>query len=217
MTGDGADELLGGYSYMWATSDPLEWKKKRDAQASRMTFATDTLAEAIGVKAISPYLQPSFINFALSEADRNACIADLPMELKPSEPSERILHTTGKVCLRLAFPESGSAFRRKDPIEVGSGCSTAHIDEHFRHRVSEEEFQREKCRVYEQDRVVLVSPEHMFYYRIFTEVFPNGLDDIDRFGSDPCTGCGYQIRSPEENFCHICGAWPARAPIASNG
>eukprot|EP00122_Pirum_gemmata_P008013 Pgem_evm1s7374 len=40
----------------------------------------------------------------------------------------RMVHVTGKIPLREAFPESISAWRRKDPIEVGSGSRRLSVD-----------------------------------------------------------------------------------------
>jgi hypothetical protein len=45
----------------------------------------------------------------------------MPIELSPT--FERVMHITGKTCLRNAFPDSLAAYRRKDPIEVGSGST----------------------------------------------------------------------------------------------
>ena len=40
VTGDGADELFGGYSFMWGMADdPAQWKVKRDQMCAKWTFA----------------------------------------------------------------------------------------------------------------------------------------------------------------------------------
>ena len=58
VTGDGADELLGGYSYTWGTEDEEAWAAKRNELAGTMTFATAALAAAAGLDAaVSPDLQ----------------------------------------------------------------------------------------------------------------------------------------------------------------
>ena len=49
IVGDGADELFGGYSFMWGMEDdPEGWKEKRDKMCEKWTFATGKLAESYG-------------------------------------------------------------------------------------------------------------------------------------------------------------------------
>lgn len=36
------------------------------------------------------------------------------------------------------------------------------------------------------------------------------IPGIERHGTDPCNGCGYQLRHPTGLFCHVCGKYPAR-------
>jgi asparagine synthase (glutamine-hydrolysing) len=106
------------------------------------------------------------------------------MELSPSPLESRELRQTGKICLRLAFPESISAFRRKDPIEVGSGCSEAHLKEYFEQLIPDAVFVVEKDRIQREDSVTIRDVEHLFYYNEFRKVFPNGLDQHERFSTD---------------------------------
>ena len=54
-------------------------------------------------------MDQSFIDFAVTTS-RADCIGDRMIELAPGE--ERTLHITGKLCLREAFPDSPSAWRR---------------------------------------------------------------------------------------------------------
>lgn len=208
VTGDGADELLGGYSYSWGTADP-EWTTKRNALAVSMNFSTPVMAEALGMTAASPYTEASFIAWALSSTRKKDCVADdMPIELAPH--TDRVPHVVGKVCLRNAFPSSGAAFRRKDPIEVGGGTSDLRLTNYFDSHFSDAEFELKKESMLLEDRVVVRDKEHLFYYQAFRKAFPEGLSDGPRWGSDPCRSCGYQIQSLSETFCHVCGEWPAR-------
>lgn len=214
ITGDGADELMGGYSFHWGLENDEElWVKKRNDLARTMNFSTPKLAEAMGLISESPYLEESFIGWVTSSTSRSDCIAERPMELSPVPPEERIMHITGKVCLRDAFPDSCAAHRRKDPIEIGSGSTLFNVDksDFFHSIISKEEVEAEKVRILQSERVVIRDAEHLYYYREFKKCFPT--DDslgVERFGSDPCIACGYQLRNIEEMFCYICGAWPAR-------
>jgi asparagine synthase (glutamine-hydrolysing) len=215
ITGDGADELMGGYSFHWGLTDEELWVKKRNDLAVNMNFATPALAEACGLTSESPYLEDSFIEWVTASTSRSDCIAERPIELCPTAPEERTMHITGKVCLRDAFPDSGSAHRRKDPIEVGSGATLFNVDKSsfFESIIPKEEFEAERDTILREDRVAIRDAEHLFYYRAFKKCFPADVGlGIERFGSNPCVACGYQLRKKEEMFCHVCGAWPARHP-----
>ena len=50
VVGDGADELFGGYSFMWGCADdPGEWRAKRDKMCRAWTFATSAIAAMYGL------------------------------------------------------------------------------------------------------------------------------------------------------------------------
>mmetsp|Transcript_20188 Transcript_20188/g.51350 ORF Transcript_20188/g.51350 Transcript_20188/m.51350 type:complete len:203 (+) Transcript_20188:86-694(+) len=56
VVGDGADELFGGYSFMWGSADdPAAWQEKRDKMCRQWTFATSALAAAEGLTSQSPF------------------------------------------------------------------------------------------------------------------------------------------------------------------
>ena len=229
LTGDGADELMGGYSYTWGTTDEAVWIEKRNDLALKMNFCTGAMASALGLKAVaSPFLEPSFIEWVTTSTSRADCITEMPIELSPT--TERIMHITGKVCLRNAFPDSPSAHRRKDPIEMGSGATNLNVSkggaEFFGSLMlmppspeGQLLFEAERDMIFEREGVVIKDLEHLFYYREFLRCFPSdctglkkkGLGlDIERFVADACIGCGYQLRKPDDLFCYVCGAWPAR-------
>ena len=236
LTGDGADELMGGYSYTWGTVDEDIWLQKRNELSGKMNFSTGAMASALGLKATaSPFLEPSFIEWVTTSTGRKDCIAEMPIELSPS--TERIMHITGKVCLRAAFPDSPSAHRRKDPIETGSGATDLNVSKggavFFGSLLDmpptpegQVAFKQEVGRLLEEQGVAIKDVEHLYYYREFLKCFPPpeatggsllagcGLD-IDRFAGDDCVGCGYRLRNPSDMFCYVCGAWPARIVDAS--
>ena len=74
-----------------------------------MNFCTEKMAYAFGLISESPYREQSFIDFAITTS-RADCVGDRLIELAPGD--EKIMHITGKVCLREAFPDSPSAWRR---------------------------------------------------------------------------------------------------------
>lgn len=81
-------------------------------------------------------------------------------------------HKTGKIPLREAFPESFSAWRRKDPIEVGSGSTELSQPGFWTDLIGAEELESEKLRVAKDDAVTIRDSEHLWYYREFLKQFP---------------------------------------------
>lgn len=192
-TGDAADELFGGYSFLWSKTEE-EFVRSSERMSRVMRFSAFPMGEALGVRICAPYLDPEVVAFSrgLGKADKVATVQGT---------------THGKYILRLAFPEVENRWRRKDPIEVGSGSRG--LTEHLRARVPPEQFERDRSRILREDRVVIRDPEHLTYYRAFRSVFGD-RPPLARDGSDPCPFCHFELPSPESDFCLTCGAWPAR-------
>lgn len=226
LTGDGSDELLGGYSFCWNTPEPA-WSTSRAEMCAEWRFSAPTLAASIGLHAVSPFTEDAFKEWALrlSKAD---CIGEREIELTLGGP--RLLHTTGKLPLRDAFPESLSACRRKDPIEVGSGSSC--LGKGFFDADAAESAPAAATGRFpaaESARVRVRDPEHARYFAEFAAQFPlvnSGAAELEAEGPvparkvgapDACIECGYVLTRPSALFCHTCGAWPARAVVAAAG
>lgn len=111
----------------------------------------------------------------------------------------------GKAPLRRAFagvlPES-HLFRRKDPIEVGSGATR--LREHVAALVGDGSV-AEIARILIEDRVRLRDAEHLAYYRIYRQVF-GGPPRPDPEPPKDCPAC--HARGPEGTYCTVCGAYP---------
>jgi asparagine synthase (glutamine-hydrolysing) len=193
LTGDGADELFAGYSYLWGL-EPVALRSTLDHLARVMRFSSFPLAERLGIRVHAPFLDPAVVEFA-SRLGKGELVG------------EREGVVFGKLVLREAFPELPQAWRRKDPIEVGSG--SAGLPEYFRERTSPTELGQEIEGIRKRDRVEIRDAEHLAYYRAFREEFPD-LDSLGRWGRDPCPHCGFELSAPDSNFCVTCGAWPAR-------
>ncbi|EKX52483.1 hypothetical protein GUITHDRAFT_101654 [Guillardia theta CCMP2712] len=169
ITGDGADELLGGYSFTWKGEEPT-WSQKRQEMCSAWKFSAMKMAVALGMKYFSPYVQPSFKEWALKETDKSDCIGSARIHIKLGD--EKVDHVTGKLPLRRAYPDAISAWRRKDPIEVGSG-STCLSRKDFWGPPPDPEVV-DKLR--KEDHVVIRDAEHLTYYKHFAQTFPDAQD-----------------------------------------
>lgn len=195
LTGDAADELFGGYSYLWSKPE-VEFTRASSHLREVMRFSSFPMGEALGLSVHAPFLDPP--------------VVELSSRLTKNEKVRALGGTThGKYLLRVAFPEVENRWRRKDPIEVGSGSAV--LPTFFLERSNPLEFEHEGEQVRQTDGVEIRDPEHLAYYRVFREVF-GGSPPLPRTGRDPCRGCGFDLPGPSSNFCVTCGAWPARAP-----
>ncbi len=176
MTGDAADELFGGYSFMWSKPEG-EFERFSEHLASVMRFSSVPLGAALGIDVKTPYLDPAVVAFALRLS-------------KAQKVGVRAGVTYGKFLLRLAFPEVEACWRRKDPIEVGAG--TAVLPDYFRARIPSREFDAERERIGMTERVEIRDPEHLAYYRVFRQAFGDS-PPLRRFASDPRSKCGFEL------------------------
>ncbi|KAI8817165.1 uncharacterized protein EV422DRAFT_257792 [Fimicolochytrium jonesii] len=231
-TGDAADELFAGYSFLQGLS-PGKLKRwiARLSRPSVMRFCAGPLAAHLGLKVFQPFLAPPVIDFALT-CRRSDLIRSIPNPAPTKDTTPGEMTTFGKYVLREAVPEAYSRWRRKDPIEVGSGTTT--LPKLFEEHTDPAFVEAEKARILREDGVTIRDAEHLHYYGVFRRVFAsdgaasaeNEDQDMDarqyrlkalfakcgieRYGDDPCLECGFQIDRLDSWFCVTCGAWPAR-------
>jgi len=192
MTGDGCDELFGGYSFLFGlTREQLDTALKR--LWTNMSFSSIYLAEDLGIEARLPFLDPEFKTMAMN----------LDVGLKVREGEGQVW---GKWVLRKAFenimpPEI--VWRAKAPTEVGSG--TTILPSVFNSRISDPEFNEKKMRYLNEDRVVIRSKEHLYYYEIYRGMI--GVPYARDSNARTCPDCGVNVEEGV-SFCRTCGAYP---------
>jgi asparagine synthase (glutamine-hydrolysing) len=192
MTGDGCDELFGGYSFLFGlTEEQLDVALRK--LWTNMRFSSIYLAKELGVEVRLPFLDPQFEAMAM----------DLDVGLKVKTERGQVW---GKWILRKAFENIMPleiVWRVKAPIETGSG--TTMLPSHFDSRISDLEFIQKKTRYLNEDKVIIRSKEHLFYYEIFrSEVGIPYARDSDL---KTCPGCGSSVEEGA-SFCRTCGAYP---------
>ena len=216
LTGDAADELLGGYKFTQRYED-AEWKLRRQVMVSKMHFDSVVIGQALGMQVTSPFLHPSIVDFAMHQLVKKDCVGLWPLRITPTAPPTETL--TGKLPLREAFPELLSSSRRKDPQEVGCGTTLLGAAPwvnrvgYFDTRISDEVFEKEKARVGkggEGGGIVLRDKEHLAYFLMFESIY--GKEDgrlvvpgKERPNEDPCPACGFMLETRTQTFCLSCG------------
>lgn len=180
-TGDGSDELFGGYSFMKELDDLEAYIRKISKQ---MSFSSNDIGEFFGIKIIQPFIETSIIDYALR----------IPVDLKIRRYEDKLW---GKWILRKAFEDvlpKEIIWQNKRPLEFGSGMTR--LRKIISDRVSDEEFKENTF------PIKFMNKEHFYYYKIFREV----IEEIPRpkDGEINCPGCGVGV-GQDSFHCRICG------------
>jgi asparagine synthase (glutamine-hydrolysing) len=179
MTGDGADELFAGYSYM-AELSREDLGRYVKILSQNWHFSANELGRALGIAIKQPFLDEDFVRFALE-----------------INPELKVKDGVGKYILRKSFEDLIPAeivWRRKEPIEYGSGSTKLH--EIINNMVTDEEFQSARNKV----DIKFLNKEHFFYWRIYNEVVGEISKARDDEISCPCCGAAMGMY-----HCRTCG------------
>ncbi|MBI1955325.1 MAG: hypothetical protein HYS38_02925 [Acidobacteria bacterium] len=193
LTGDGADELFAGYSYMFNMS-PSDLPKYIQHLNEVMFFSSRVMAPCLSITVDLPYIRQKIRSFALTLTAEDLV-------------GERDGKRFGKKILREAFADvlpDEITWRVKTPIEFGSG-STA-LQKFAADVIGDHEFEEERKSIADNDRVAIRDKEHLLYYRMYRQIFPPPCEQAE--GTKTCAQCGGPVPRLDMSFCRICGAYP---------
>ncbi len=190
ITGDGADELFAGYSFLInKPEEELEEEIKR--VCSIMHFPTQEIGKSLGISVESPFINDVVVKLA----------EKIPANLKVKNENEK---RHGKWILRKTFEKyipKQIVWREKSAMQDGSG--TAGLTNLFNSIINEEVFVEKKLKVEKEDNVIIRSRESMHYYKIFKSMFRSPVDNNIE---NACPYCKHNVENSK--FCRMCGAFP---------
>ena len=193
LTGDAADELFAGYSYI-VNMPPEQVRPYLDFLNGVMRFSSQPMGASLGIQAQLPYLDPAVRGFALAMSRDHLIV-------------ERDGQRFGKKVLREAFADllpQEITWRVKTPIEYGSGSRA--LQKFVTDSVSDADFEAARIRLAAEDGVSLRDKEQFFYYRIYRRILPPPREQVG--GAKRCTSCGGAVERAEQKYCRVCGAYP---------
>jgi asparagine synthase (glutamine-hydrolysing) len=195
MTGDGLDELLGGYSWLFKFNEQ-ELKEYLSNMWQVMQFTSIPMAESLGMVSKPPFLDSEFKSFAYG-VDTKLMIRRERGEI------------WGKWIMRKAYegllPDE-IVWRKKIPLEFGSG--TTIFPQVFSEKVSDKYFQEKVKKYQETDQVTIRDKEHLFYYEIFRSHFGVPSEVFKDKEGKQCPYCKAKGGNSKSKFCKVCGAYP---------
>ena len=193
FTGDGLDELFG-YPWQFHLSE-TEFRQELSNMWNSMQFSSTHIGRAVGVQVKQPFLERTFMEFAKK----------IPIKLKVNK-KDGIIY--GKWLIRKAyegFIPNEVVWRTKVPCEQGTG--TEILPKYFEEIITNQEFERKKKMILNDDQVNLSTKEQLFYYEIFKRKVGIPSDVYNLNIGKQCPRCkGYVVE--DTIFCRICGAYP---------
>jgi len=190
ITGDGADELFAGYSFLVNKSEE-ELEKEIQRVCSVMHFPTQEIGKALGIVVESPFLDKKIIELAKT----------IPSNLKVRDEKTK---RHGKWILRKTFEKNipmQIAWREKSPMQEGSG--TAGLSNLFDSVINDQLFSEKRKKIQDADGVTIRTKESMYYYEIYRKLYQVSSKKQD---TRSCPYCNFNVENSK--FCRMCGAFP---------
>lgn len=190
ITGDGADELFAGYSFLVNKSED-ELEKEIQRVCSVMHFPTQEIGKALGIVVESPFLDKKIIELAKT----------IPSSLKVRDEKTK---RYGKWILRKTFEKNipmQIAWREKSPMQDGSG--TAGLSNLFDSVMNDQLFSEKRKKIQDADGVTIRTKESMHYYEIYRKLYQVSSKKQD---TRSCPYCNFNVENSK--FCRMCGAFP---------
>jgi len=190
ITGDGADEVFGGYNFLLKKSDnEIEDELKRIKKI--MHFPSKDIARSLDMEVETPFLNEDMIKFS----------DNLSVSKKINSKEGKKF---GKWILRETFEEylpNNITWREKSPMQDGSG--TNNLTGLFNTIITDEIFTQKKAKILEEDGVYIRTKESLHYYECFRK-----SNSVKKSDSDSrCPDCNYEI-GVNSKFCRMCGKFP---------
>ena len=193
FTGDALDELFG-YPWQFHLSEN-EFRQELSNMQNSMQFSSTHIGKAVGVQVKQPFLERTFMEFAKK----------VPIKLKVNKKDGI---TYGKWLIRKAYDgliPNEVVWRTKAPCEQGTG--TEILPKYFEEIIINQEFEKKKKLILNDDQVNLSTKEQLFYYEIFKKKFGIPSEVYNLNNGKQCPRCkGYTVENTI--FCRICGAYP---------
>lgn len=191
LTGDGADELFAGYSFL-LKKNSRELKFDLDRIKKIMHFPSVEIGKKVGIKIESPFLDSKIINCS-NELDKKELVG------------EKNGKTYGKLLLRKIFQDKISykiIWRQKSPMQDGAG--TTGLVSLFDNLLDNTTFYERVKQIELNDNVKIRTKESLYYYEIFRKKYGKlGTQDAKH----TCPYCKQSIQK-DSKFCRMCGAFP---------
>lgn len=191
VTGDGADELFAGYSFL-LKKEEHEIEKESQRIGSIMHFPTQKIGKAFGIKIESPFLDKKIIEYSMR----------IPTKLKVNTEKGK---KYGKWILRKTFEDKipmQIAWREKSPMQDGAG--TNGLISLFDRSISDKIFSEKKKIIEKESGIKIRTKESLHYFEIYKTM--HGLSEDVKDSKISCPYCHFSTENSK--FCRMCGAFP---------
>ena len=206
MTGDGADWLFGGYSFLWNKKDKYNEYVKEVLQ--HLDWSSNEIAKELLITVKQPYLNSYLVNYALQipfhekiQILNKEKYGDVAVEIcKSFEETNGNGKIWGKVNLRNALisylPEE-IIWRQKTDIEFGSGMTN------LKNNLEDKISNKELIEIQKRTGIKFWGGKaQIYFYKIFESIY--GGIKSPKEDERECNSCGSGVEI-QRRHCYTCG------------